>query len=401
MEIRHLSGSEVPEYQRLARYAFDSSRNDYEELTYPALDTPLEWLYGAFESGTMVAAATVLPYRLNLRGLVMLDMGGVAGVATRPEHRNRRAVRELMDFMAREMRRQHQTISVLYPFKFSYWEKFGYRLADENVLYQFDLESLIPRSSESRIVEEVAGITEEVKHIYRQVAIHRPFMADRGEREWNRFPSKRFIFVCRTRSGVPTGYMTLEFGPYRAPDIDLPVREPGRTIMVRELFWLDRESRQSLLAVLRNHRDQRRFAVVARPLDENMVDLLDNPRVLLRSVQPNSMVRLVDVRAVLESLPAPQSVGGGFTIRLRDSLCPWNETPLRIEVRDGGVTIHDSAPADRVDLAAEIGPFSQLVVGFRTIDDLVDTAMVEVAAEKMDLLRALFPRCINFLRDFF
>ncbi len=63
--------------------------------------------------------------RQNIRGTV-LPMAGVAGVATHPLARRRGLVRTLLNQLLEEMRDDGTPVSVLYPFRTSFYARFGY-----------------------------------------------------------------------------------------------------------------------------------------------------------------------------------------------------------------------------------------------------------------------------------
>ncbi|MBM0237804.1 GNAT family N-acetyltransferase [Micromonospora sp. ATA32] len=77
------------------------------------------------EDSETLAAASAIPMRQNLRGTV-LPMAGVAGVATHPLARRRGHVRALLHQLLDEMRDEGHQLSALYPFRASFYEKFGY-----------------------------------------------------------------------------------------------------------------------------------------------------------------------------------------------------------------------------------------------------------------------------------
>ncbi|SCE83762.1 GNAT family N-acetyltransferase [Micromonospora mirobrigensis] len=79
----------------------------------------------AEEDGRAVAAASAVPMRQNLRGRV-LPMAGVAGVATHPLARRRGHVRALLHQLLDEMRDEGHALTALYPFRASFYERFGY-----------------------------------------------------------------------------------------------------------------------------------------------------------------------------------------------------------------------------------------------------------------------------------
>lgn len=79
----------------------------------------------AEEGGAALAGVTSLRMRQNVRGLIH-DMAGVAGVFSHPLARRRGLVRELMQRLLRQMRAEGCAVSALYPFRPSFYARFGF-----------------------------------------------------------------------------------------------------------------------------------------------------------------------------------------------------------------------------------------------------------------------------------
>jgi predicted N-acetyltransferase YhbS len=79
----------------------------------------------AEEDGKALAAVVAYRMRQNVRGLVH-DMAGVASVASHPSARRRGLVRALMERLMRQMREEGSAVSALYPFRPSFYARFGF-----------------------------------------------------------------------------------------------------------------------------------------------------------------------------------------------------------------------------------------------------------------------------------
>ena len=80
----------------------------------------------AEEGGQALAGVSAFPMRQNVRGVVH-DMAGVASVCSHPAARRRGFVRLLMDRLIRQMHDDEGcTVSALYPFRPSFYARFGY-----------------------------------------------------------------------------------------------------------------------------------------------------------------------------------------------------------------------------------------------------------------------------------
>ncbi|MHA2362933.1 MAG: GNAT family N-acetyltransferase [Candidatus Hodarchaeales archaeon] len=395
MEIRKLTDNDREAYSKIVRYAFEPTRNNYENLEFPEKEVPNDWLFGAFEDNILASGATVIDFpAINIRNQ-SFKMGGIAGVATKPEFRNRGASKALFLEIFKDMITNQVPISVLYPFKYSYYERLGYYLSDEFVFYQFEIENIIKKNIPDFHFKEVNSVTDDIKIIYGKITQKYNFMANRSDYLWERRAKSKFKYVCY-HNEEPVGYIFLHF---LTNESDPSLKEPGNTIWIAEVFWLDNLTKQAIFNFLWTHRDQKKYVCFGAPLSENIIDMLKSPQVDRRVIRSNSMVRIIDVKAVLEKLEFKVK-NFDLILRIHDNQCVWNDKCFDFSVKNGTVSV-ETSDSNKFDLEIEIGRFSQLVVGSRTIEDFLEFDLCKLNPEKKELLLELFPKCVNFLRDFF
>ncbi|HEY0700840.1 MAG TPA: GNAT family N-acetyltransferase, partial [Micromonospora sp.] len=129
MQIRRPAPDElVAKVFPLRWYAFEPSPPEPGRVAeserfvrYTAADHTLV----AEEGDQVLAVATGISMRQNLRGTVH-PMAGVAGVASHPLARRRGHVRALLNRLLGEMRDSGHPLSALYPFRPSFYQRFGY-----------------------------------------------------------------------------------------------------------------------------------------------------------------------------------------------------------------------------------------------------------------------------------
>lgn len=129
VKIRRLSNDERPLHSfPLQEYAFEASPGPADRT-----EAYRSWLpynqgnrtLAAEDNGETVAVASAIPMRQNVRGVVT-PMAGIAGVATHPLARRRGHVRALLHQLLDEMRDEGNSVSALYPFRPSFYERFGF-----------------------------------------------------------------------------------------------------------------------------------------------------------------------------------------------------------------------------------------------------------------------------------
>lgn len=398
MEFRRLTEQDRDQYGRLCRYAFGTSLNHYNQLRYPDAATPTDWLYGIFLEDTLICGATLIDFEMLVRNS-WLKMGGLAAVASKPEYRNLGAVRLLTLALFEQMHRTGKVISHLYPFKFSYWEKFGYRQAEEHEISQFLIESIRFLPVPQRRIVEVYSITDEIKRVYAACSQRYNLSVKRYDRRWAIYQEENYKFLCLDENQEPVGYLFMSFPGDKAPPWFRTMKDPADSIIVMEAYWQDQATKQAIFNFLWSHRDQRKSVTLWLPRQELVIDMLTNPSMLNRHVRNNSMSRIIDLAPLLAMIRYPHK-DFEFTLRVRDELCAWNRGDFRVQSASGTVTVTAeviSAP----DLTIGISELSQVIAGFRTIDDLLTLQTVAVTDSARKLLTDLFPRGNNFLHDFF
>ena len=375
------------------RYAFETSKNTYDNIVMDKY--PMDWYYGAFEKETMVATAGIIPFDIIMRSQDF-KMHGVAWVASKPEYRNRGTVREILIRMFKNMYDSNIPVSVLYPFKFSFYEMLGYKLVDEHVFYQFRISDIIYRKTDYHM-KEVVRIGDDIRNVYDKVVSKFDYIAKRPIIDyWRGHFKGNYKFICYN-GNQPVGYIIMRFSKPGEPWL----KSPEKTIQIREVFWLDQEAKQTIFNFLWNHRDQRKYIGGTFPANENIIDLLKTPRIVRRTIVDNSMLRIIDVKAILENLEYPVS-DFTFTLHINDEFCPWNNGYFTLNSKDNIINVEFKKSSETIiDIQIDISYFAQLVAGFRTVNDLLEFGFITVNKEKLEVIQKLFPKTNNYLHDFF
>ncbi len=392
-KIRKLNENDRIAYKKLMRYAFEPAKNNYEDLKWPAEKTPMDWFYGAFAEETLVAGVGYFIFDIRMRSQDF-KVYGITMVGSKPEFRNRGIIRELMIKIFKDMNENNIPISILYPFKHSFYERLGYKQVDESIFYEFKISDILYKETDYSM-KEVERINDDIRSVYDRVILNFDYITKRPEFLWSYLYKDNYKFICYHRN-LPVGYAIIKF-----PKTDPWLKHPDKTILVLEAFWLDHIAKQTIFNFLWSHRDQRKYIAVSLPKSENIIDLLKAPRIKTRYVGDLSQLRIIDVKAVLENLRYTLQ---DFTIRFQilDELCPWNNGffTLSSEDRDITVTFSESLEVP-VDVKIDIRYLAQMLAGFRTVKDLSDFGFISVDNEKIEILQNLFPLTNNYLHDFF
>ena len=395
MEIRKLTEKDREAYRKLMRYAFETAKNNYEELKWPSDKIPIDWHYGAFDEKTLVAGAGIIPFDIRMRSQDF-KMYGVGGVASKPEYRNRGIIREIMIKIFKDMQDDNIPLSVLYPFKLSFYEMLGYKLVDEHFTYEFNISDILYKETDYHM-KEVERINDDIRSVYERAILNFDYIAKRPEIQyWRRLYKNNYKFICYNRN-LPVGYVIINFPNWEPKWL----KHPEKTILILEAFWLDQSAKQTIFNFLWGHRDQRKYVAGSFSAYENIIDLLKTPRIKSRYITDNSLLRIIDIKNVLKNLKYPCD---NFSIifHINDTYCPWNNGFFTLTSKEKEINVEFKESSEvSADIEINIGYFAQLVAGFRTVTDLLEFGFISVNHEKLELLENLFPKTNNYLHDFF
>ncbi len=150
--------------------------------------------------GVPASNLQLMPHRIQL-GRFTYDINYVSGVATLPQFRNRGLVRELFTFAFPVMQEREQPISLLVPFDYGFYEKFGYRKCYNKTYFYAD--TLPERNYLKDLSEE---LIESLDRIYRIEMQNRNGYALRTPLDWRKILTDLLLLSEGSVLLEPEGY---------------------------------------------------------------------------------------------------------------------------------------------------------------------------------------------------
>lgn len=391
-EIRTLTAADMDESIRLSQFAFqyEISASDKEERLKRMKP---EESTGIFVDGHLAAKLTVLPLSITLNGM-LLPMGGVSGVATWPEYRRSGYVAKLLSKALADMRSAGQTVSLLAPFQFSFYRKFGWETLTEYKRYEISVDKL-PKFAETNGCIRRVDHYAELDEVYKRYALRFNGMLARSEQwwEWNvlTLRKKGQNAVYYDEQGVAQGYMLYQ------------VKE--KKMNVFEFVFLDETARRALWRFIANHDSMINEVELQADAKDALPFLLDNPRIK-QEVVPYFMARIVDAQRFLTQFRYTAGPVGGLIIKLTDVHAPWNEGYYRIYaygtegVQAERVEEADAQAAAEL-LACDIQTLSAMFMGYQRPRFMSVIGRLSGSEKAVDMLEDLIPPQSTYLLDFF
>ncbi len=398
-EIRRLTQEELGEHLALDEFAFQF-QFDADTRQQVLEQTDASTILGCFVDGRLAAQAQVLPLTAYVAG-VSYPMGGIASVATWPEHRRGGKVARLLRRALVEMRAAGQSLSMLAPFSFSFYRKYGWEMLMERRMYTIP-EPWWPRFPDTGGRMERCQDGQRLAPIYEAYARRYTGMLQRTSDWWQQRIARRkpgVWAVYINAAGEETGYVL-----YQVKD---------SLLTVHEWVHLDEDARRGLWNFIANHDSMAREVKLTAPLDDTLLYLLENPRIQ-HEVDPYFMARIVDVESFLRRYPF-RSLGDAVsvTLSIADPCADWNQASFHVRVgadgqvgvrRLGGPEVVWEAVSGIQDSAAvdvDVQDLAAMLLGYRRPRQLAELGRLRARPTGVEVLEQLIPEQTPYLLDFF
>jgi predicted acetyltransferase len=294
--------------------------------------------------GQIVCSLVLYPFTVFVRGQ-RVPATGVGSVAVSPEQRRRGIGEAFLKSMFREMRQAGRALSILYPFRGSYYRKLGYGTIEMTQSLAFAPANL-PASEEARRTRRLMlPDRAAVQELYARVALQGHFALERKPEWWtNRlwgYPGEWIVYEGRRRGQIE-GYLYYEVdttnGPFRL------------ALTLSEFVAATPEAYRGLVGHLASLADQVAEIHHAAPGDSAWPMLFRTPQNLrpgpeigligdTGNLGTGLMLRVLDVKPALEQWPVAPQVRGEIVLDVEDQVIPQNARGYRVSARDGRIKV--------------------------------------------------------------
>jgi predicted acetyltransferase len=390
MEIRKLTKKEMPKVLKLHQYAYgfwsDQAVRE-EDLDFIIPENTI----GVFDKKDLLSVLTIMKTKQSIRG-VLKWMGGISMVGTYPEARMKGYTRSLMQTAFQTMKDEGFSVSMLEPFRETFYAKFGYVPAYEKYRLQAPLDGLRVKADheidDDLEIERVSG--QEVKDVYMTFiqdfapsAFHgyafNPVITDE---EWKRRNKDRH-YVLVKKGGTIEALARFKFKGY------MHFEEPGQ-LQIEEMYWRNLSAQAALFNFFSKHRDQFPKLIMLLPYGTNFQHWFEDLREWIQiKVWHPWMVRVIDIKEALAGLPATEK--GELVFTLSDSQCEWNTGTYLLKSNGKQLQIQPTKQATKTALT--IHGISALVYGTHSLEEIEDAQWLKGADKQTrKLLQNWFPQ---------
>lgn len=326
-----------------------------------AAEEKLQWVLLKEErDGSIGQHLEIVQFDIQFDGAVQ-KMGGIACVASLPEHRYGGGVLELMKWSLVVMKERGIAFSELGPFSYPFYRKCGWELG-----FRWH-EMLIPVSDLDIFKSDSGTFAPLAKADYKEaIELRNSHISRYNGGEYNSpdvddfFDEDRTLYGVRAKDGTLEGYASFYI--------------EDRRIICRDLFYGNHAAKRKMLHFFYKHNSQADVFMLTVPEDDTLHHILKDQRIEVKC-RPGMMVRLVDVKSAVSAMSINSGVTGELIIQIADDFAPWNQGIWLFEAKDGQLSANLVDNSDP-DCSITIQRLSQLVYGFISGSEAMDSDML-------------------------
>ena len=340
------------------------------------------WASFLDDDRTMLGSIVATPYEVYFDGNTC-SMRGVGAVSTLPQYRRLGAIKSCMWKYLNDSYNEGDVFSSLFPFSRSFYQKFGYELGSNVILYSVDLRSIKKLSNELKgTVELFENKTNffDFKKVYEDFREGYNLSGFRKDIDFDflcdidSINQRNYIYLYKNTKGEAKGAMIFE------------KKASGNRFNMEcsHFYFSDKEGLLGLLdfcSSFSTYYDRVCFKV---PENIRIPDVLDDIVLypIERNLQFNGMVRVVNVQKVLS---VANYRGSGFIIiKILDDIIYDNNKTFKVTFENGKFlsVLTENVPFD-VELS--INDFSRFILGTHDTKEILplDKVNVHCSYEKL------------------
>lgn len=376
--------SDTPQVRALWEYCFDDSP-EFVDFFFQNRYAPENTL-AVFDGGKLASCLQFLPYTLRIRGR-SLPCPYIVGVSTWPEYRGRGLIRRLLSATLDQLNNRDISFSVLLPFSYPFYRKYGWEICYEQTMYHDFLTEPAPQTGGGTFHQ-----IDPKKDIHSLACCYEQYMkpyqgyVKRTGADWQRFLEDLRLdqgagWFFQGEDGV-SGYVLFTI--------------TERVLMIRELAYNHPEVRERLLALAASHLGGQADRITMRAPADDLGHLSMQAPVgaVAREVYCMSRIhRIQGLEGMAAHMPKDLLLG------IRDPFYNGNQGVYRMYTEGGMLRI---APYDgAADSEISIQTLSQLFWGYIGADQALRTGLIagchpQIGAEALDWL---FPKGVPYILE--
>ncbi|WP_217588863.1 GNAT family N-acetyltransferase [Lentibacillus saliphilus] len=370
----------------LSQFAFQYELSP-EEMDKKVKEAERHVIWGMFVDGNLAAKTHLIPLSVYIKGKVF-KMGGISSVATWPEYRRQGLVKDLLTHALKHMRAEGQMLSFLYPFSFTFYRKYGWELAFNEVRCDIPMSAFKKRWNPEGYVRRVEGDLNVLDSIYTAYATQFTGTLKRDEGWWRDrvLKDKHHIAVAYNQDDKPVGYVIYH------------VKKDVLT--VTDIAFADLNARWLLYQFIGQHDSMAEKVKIVLPEDDPLVLHVDDPR-YEQKLSPYFMARIVDVPGFLQAYPF-EAVNHSVKLSVEDEFMPENSGTYHVTQTDGATRV--TAIQNHVNdqgVKCSVQLLTMMLLGYKRPTALKEAGLLNARRADVEALEQMIPQHRVYTADFF
>ncbi len=398
-KMRELDKGDLEQFNSLLQYAFQVTSYDLfqtgwkqDEIKYakrPILEEA--YVVGWFYHDKLASMIVVYSMKVNVHDIIM-DMGGITGVATYPEYTGRGLIHSLMRRALNYMRDQKMRISFLYPYSIPFYRKMGWEIVSDKLSFTVRDTQLPKVRPVSGMVERVDLDSEDYHNVHSYFALQRHGTLIRDALAWEEYwrwdNEDIIVAVYYSKEHKPLGYVVY----YIANEI----------FHIKEMVYLNIEANYGLWNYISAH-----FSMITQVQGDNysgepMAYLFEDSEIT-ETISPYIMARIIDVREFLSEYPFQiQPEDFKLHFRVHDTMMPWNDGDYMVSWREGKTVceqVENNQSINVVELS--VNTLTAMLMGYKRPSYLYEHERIRTEYYMLTWLERLIPVEKPYFSDYF
>lgn len=372
---------------QLAHYAFQFNQSEeYKNRLNYIVEHSKH--YGSYDGETLASQILATPLKVQFFNQVF-EMAGVGFVSSDPSYRGEGRIDQLMTDILNDCKENKVLFSYLAPFSYPFYRRYGYELIFERIAYdvpsrEWPDSKRVPGKIRRQTWEDAKV---DIKTVYQ--ASNRNKHGGLQREDWwydYKFRIQRpyYFAIYYNEAGMAEGYLVYQIlnGKFHCAEWEI----------------LSGHAYHALNRYIATHKESVSEIRYEQGYNKNSAFFLQEKPLVHATIRPEMMVRIVDVEAFLTIYPF-DNLQESFAIQIpEDSYASWNEGIFEINT-DG--TINKVAKTKLPTLTLSVQRFTQLFLGYQSLQQLVFFNEVTVDEKLMPVIEAILPTETPVLEDYF
>lgn len=397
LKMRNVGIEYMEQYNQLLRYVFQVTEQDLSAVgwqekemiraKYPTMEKADVW--GWFDKENLVSQVAVYPMKARIFNQTY-EMGGLTGVGTYPEYSNQGLMHKLLEKALKNMQKNGQYISYLYPYSIPYYRRKGWEIISDKITYEIEDYQLPKNRQVSGDVRRVEIDSEELKQTYENYALHTHGAVLRDGLAWNEYwlwdTDDTMAAIYYNENQETDGYVIY----WLANDV----------FHIKDMIFNNEDARAGLWNFISAHFSMIDKVVGDTYTDEPLAFLLEDASIK-ETISPYYMGRIVDFQKFIARYPfEPDSGVREWKFILTDPIMECNQGAFQLKINPDG-----KGEAIRIQeknlQEVSIQTMTTMFMGYKRPDYLARIGRIHADKSVIDMLEDSIEQKSPYISDYF